>query len=149
MRNFEMPKITETKEVLPQEPPQELSEKFLENEEAGMTGKIKNVLNILRPHQFNEAIYKITGALGIVAGLDMSRIAFLNPEQMNILGRELSSGEISVARLLAVVTTLMGGIALSGGIREAIDINRVHKEIEAERKKSSLKKHSKKNVWKQ
>jgi len=118
-----------------QETVQELSEKFLVNEETGVIDKIKNVLNILRPHEFRDAIYKIVGVLATVSGLNMSRIAFLNPEQMNILGKELSSGDLTAARVLAVCSVLMGGIIFSAGIRDALDHIRIDKKIEAESKK--------------
>ena len=101
--------------------PEELSKDFFEEKQKSVFDKIKNVLNILRPHELEDTAAKFFGTLSTLAGLEMSRIAFLNPEQMNIAGQTLTRGEIQIVEGLAICVTGMGILIFSEGIRSAIE----------------------------
>src|SRR3990167_8185754 len=88
--------------------PKELGNVFLQNEENGIMSKVKDIFNVLGPHEIKETALKISGAAGTAIGLGFANISFLHPEQMNVIGQELSSGTLSAARVFSVCAVLLG-----------------------------------------
>ena len=109
------------------------SEEFFEERKKKIFEKIKSGLNILRPHEFEEAVYKIVGLCGTLVGLRMSEIAFLHPEEMvGVGGEPLTSMEDLIAKTLALCTTIGGAFVLSEGIKKAIKNVKIKEEIKKE-----------------
>lgn len=103
-------------------------EKIFESKRKDLLEKVKNVINILKPHSFEEALYKVAGVIVTASGVDISRIAFFNPEQINVLNRPLTSGEDLAVKMLGLWGILMGGVIFTEGIREAIENIKKKKE---------------------
>ncbi len=103
----------ERQDDLPSEP------SSLDVEESSLKEKLKTILDVLRPHEGSDTFYKLAGSYVAACGAEVSRIAFLHPEQMNIMGRELTSSETSWTRTLGVLMALGGGLIISEGIRKA------------------------------
>ncbi|MFA5050573.1 MAG: hypothetical protein WC499_00440 [Patescibacteria group bacterium] len=128
--------LTPEQQIDQEKNPEKLSKDFFEEKQKSVFDKIKNVLNILRPHELEDTAAKFFGTLSTLAGLEMSRIAFLNQEQMiNIMGQALTRGEIHAAETLAISVTGMGILIFSEGIKSAIQRIKLDREIKMEKSK--------------
>jgi len=111
----------------------EESEDFLEKEKKSVIEKIKDALNIIRPHGLEEAMYKAVGSLTIYAGAKIGIPAFFHPEQLNISGNEFDPSALGATKMIAVLCAVVGTGMIFEGFRQAVENIKIKKELDNEK----------------
>lgn len=120
-------------EILEQKTSEKNGKKYLKKQKTGLTEKMKDFFEILKPHGWHETASKLIGAYNSILGLGMT----VRPEMMGV-----NPETELLVRFLGVGFTLFGSFVFTTGIYEAIENIRVEKESK-EWKKERKKKEEK------
>ena len=96
--------------------------------------KIKGVLNIVRPQELEDAMYKIVGLWTAYSGVELGKKVLEHQEKINISGVELGHSADVAAGILALLLVAAGAGSVFIGIREAIESIEIKKQLEEEKK---------------